>query len=86
MKQRKYAYAITDFTAALELRPKKVENLMTQRFGKGIVRLSIFILLYLGSLGVYFGRFIRPLARIPRFFKAFHFYERPHHQIGNFKL
>jgi len=25
----------------------------------------------------YFGRFIQPLARFPRFFKAFSFYERP---------
>jgi len=25
----------------------------------------------------YFSRFIRPLARLPRFFKAFRFYERP---------
>ncbi len=27
----------------------------------------------------YFGKFMQPLARIPRFFKAFHFYERPGH-------
>lgn len=27
----------------------------------------------------YFGRFIGPLARLPRFFKAFSFYEKPHH-------
>tara|TARA_Y100000310_G_C20699991_1_gene828843 strand:+ start:1069 stop:1539 length:471 start_codon:yes stop_codon:yes gene_type:complete len=25
----------------------------------------------------YFARFVRPLARLPRFFKAFKFYERP---------
>jgi len=25
----------------------------------------------------YFARFIRPLARLPRFLKAFSFYERP---------
>ena len=25
----------------------------------------------------YFGRFVRPLARLPRFFKAFSFYEKP---------
>jgi len=25
----------------------------------------------------YFGRFVRPLARLPRFLKAFSFYERP---------
>ncbi|MAE42823.1 hypothetical protein CMO93_03555 [Candidatus Woesearchaeota archaeon] len=26
----------------------------------------------------YFARFVRPLARLPRFLKAFKFYERPH--------
>lgn len=31
----------------------------------------------------YFARFIRPIARLPRFLKAFSFYERPgkHHKI-----
>jgi len=29
----------------------------------------------------YFSRFIRPLARLPRFLKAFKFYERPHSWI-----
>jgi hypothetical protein len=29
----------------------------------------------------YFSRFLRPLARIPRFFRAFKFYERPHHKF-----
>jgi len=28
----------------------------------------------------YFGRFIRPLSRLPRFLKAFMFYEKPHHK------
>jgi len=29
----------------------------------------------------YFARFVTPLARLPRFLKAFKFYERPHHFI-----
>lgn len=29
----------------------------------------------------YFARFARPLARLPRFLKAFSFYERPHHPL-----
>jgi len=28
-----------------------------------------------------FERFLRPLSRLPRFFKAFHFYEHPRHRI-----
>jgi uncharacterized membrane protein len=38
---------------------KNVENLMTLKFGKRKAQLSIIIVMYLGSLGVYFGRFIR---------------------------
>lgn len=34
----------------------------------------------------YFARFIRPLARLPRFLKAFSFYERPHHHLKPFKV
>ena len=34
----------------------------------------------------YFGRFIQPLARVPRLLKAFHFYERPKHSVFGVKL
>jgi len=38
---------------------KKVEDLIATKFGRLITQLSVFFLLYLGSLGVYFGRFVR---------------------------
>ena len=38
---------------------KKVENLIGTKFGKRKSQIAIIFILYLGSLGVYFGRFLR---------------------------
>lgn len=38
---------------------KNVENLIVVKFGKRKTQIIMFLLLYLGSHGVYFGRFVR---------------------------